>query len=289
MAWLQLIRLALLPTIVWDFVAGFILLQTPWITSLGYGLLSLLCLYHGGMVLNDVRDLPFDRQHQRHRPLVMGKIAPLPAFLFSLFLFTGAFCFAHLSSPNLAQPTLWLFAIILAYDLSGPNLRAFAGPALLAAARAFSFCFAAFVVHGDRAILAMGYLPLLSYALYFLFLSRLAQTEEQGIPGMRGLSMLLMAAVSPFLLLYTSPITLSFLPVLLLFATYLLQPAWKHRHLFWQPEQVQLFVRRSLGAGPMVVGLALLTQLPFPQACLGFLSLGVSFLVGFLATTWAPE
>ncbi|MHC4380090.1 MAG: hypothetical protein ACYSU1_03240, partial [Planctomycetota bacterium] len=162
--------------------------------------------------------------------------------------------------------------------------------ALLAAARGFSLCFAAFAVLGfEQTRLAIGTGPIASYALYFLFLSRLAQNEESGIHGLNGLSFMLMGAVAPAILFYDGQPSWFFLPAWICFAIYLLRPAIARRHEFWEPGTVRTLVRHGLGSAPLIPALSLLANGDGNLAAQALLAIPVCLLVRHLARTWAPE
>jgi len=289
-SWLQLARIALMPTILWDFYVGLLLVGGIWerTTFLAGG--TLLLLYHGGMMLNDLRDIQEDREASRARPLVDGRIAPAAASIMVLLFFGGAIVMAESAGPHLRWPTLILLAIILAYDLSSSGLRQHIGPALLAAARALSISFAAYAslgFDGGRAIL--GYGPVGAYALYFMFASRLAQKEEHGVQGVNGLSFLFMASLAPAILFYDGAVSPFFIPAWICVALFVLRPAFQARYEFWGPEKVQSMVRHALGSAPLIPGLVLLASGDTDLMLKAMIAIPVCLSVRFLARTWAPE
>ncbi len=259
--WLQLLRAALAPSILWDLVAGALLAgHAPgpaWFPPILAGLL----LYHAGMVLNDVADLPRDLADRPSRPLPAGRVRPGAALALGLGLLAGGLLVLFVLAPDLLPVGLPLAAAIILYDFGGPGLRRQLGPGLLAASRA--------------AALLLGMLgpgapprartPLLvaacgAQALYWLFLSRLATHEERGCQGMRALPFLLLAGVAPLVLLRhgLSMPSLVFAGAWLPLPLWLLLPSWRLRHGHWSPPLVQAAVRRALTAGPWIPGLALL-------------------------------
>jgi len=287
-AWLELMRAALGPTVVWDFVVGILLAGISWHDGLWWALTSLVLIYFAGMILNDWRDRPLDAEVGRTRPLVDGRIQPNTALAIAVLMFGGAYVCALRSGPHLGDFALWLIAIVVFYDMIGAQLRKHLGPALLGAARAFSICFGVIATVGaDQLRESMGIAAPLCYALYFVFLSRLAQREEYGVRGLNGLAFIVMAAASPALLTQFATPTWLFYPGWLAVAALLLVPAWPHRHSFWEPKQVQIMVRRSLSLAPLIPGLCLLaspdqqTQLYAPIALL------VCVLVGRLVRSYS--
>lgn len=274
-AWLELMRAALGPTVVWDFVVGVLLAGIGWHDGLWWALTSLVLIYFAGMVLNDWRDRALDAQVQRRRPLVDGRIHPTIALVVAAMMLTGAYVCALRSGPFLGDFALWLMAIVVVYDMIGAQLRRHLGPALLGAARAFSICFGVIATLGATELRdSLGIATPLTYALYFLFLSRLAQREEYGVRGLNGLAFLVMAAASPALLTQFQSPSWIFYVGWLAVAALLLVPAWPHRHSHWEPRLVQVMVRRCLSLAPLIPGLCLLaspdrqTQLYAPIALL---------------------
>ena len=280
LAWLRLIRVALAPTIVWDVLAGLLLaapalgaadgaaaagLADPFQTRFLWPLAALLCAYHGGMALNDWADRGLDREAGRRRPLTDGALSPVVAFATAVLLLGASAAILMLVLDGDAQRIgLLLLGTVVVYDLGGQTVREHFGPVLLAMARSISLMLAPIWALGmDGVARAIGPLPVLAYALYFLFLSRLAQREERGLPGMRALPYLMMAAAVPFLLLADGSGSLLVIPAWLALAVWLLRPAWPLRHREWSPEQVQAAVRRGLVAGPTIPAMALLA---FPPA-----------------------
>jgi 4-hydroxybenzoate polyprenyltransferase len=260
-AWLELMRAALGLTVAWDFLVGITLAGVVWQPRLWWALAALLSIYFAGMILNDCRDRAIDAAAERHRPLVDGRIRPLTALGVGLLLLGTGYLCALRSGPHLAQFSLYLMAIVVLYDLLGPGLRRHLGPALLGAARSFSLCFGAMAALGPETLLAdMGVAAPLTYALYFLFVSRLAQREESGVAGLNGLAFLAMASVTPALLAQFERPAWPFYPVWLLIAAVLVLPAWPRRHESWSPAQVQHMVRRGLGLAPLIPGLMLLSS-----------------------------
>jgi len=289
-AWLQLARIALAPTILWDFLVGMTVAGLVWDYHALLALLALLSLYHGGMILNDIRDRAIDLEAGRSRPLVDGRIAPIEAILVTGILFLGALALSFAVGFHLGYPALCLLGIILLYDLSSGEVRRYLGPALLAAARALSLGFGVFAVHGmEDGLQILGYGILGGYALFFLFVSRLAQREETGVTGMNGLAYLLMAAFAPAAVYFGGEPSWWFLPAWALFMAHLLRPAWPIRHEVWSPHQVSALVRHGLGSAPMVLGLNLVATGEPLFALLGLGSVVVSRSVGLLARRWAPE
>ncbi|UZO80577.1 UbiA-like protein EboC [Aquimarina sp. ERC-38] len=133
--YLRLMRPPNLPTAVADILAGAAisgLVQQIAITTSGYGSLLFLvgatiCLYAGGVVLNDVFDYKIDIKERPERALPSGLISLKNAAIFgSLLLFTGVI-FAFMASTTSGGIAIILaFAIILYDSVSKHN--SFLGP-----------------------------------------------------------------------------------------------------------------------------------------------------------------
>ncbi|KAA3608044.1 MAG: hypothetical protein DWQ01_13275 [Planctomycetota bacterium] len=287
-AWLQLTRIALLPTLLWDGIAGAFLSGSWQESSFGFALLCGALIYHGGMVLNDVADASLDREHRPNRPLVRGAISRPLALAVGLLMQFAALCLAWFSfHPEGWKLVAFLVMLVLVYDFGGPLIRKSAGPVLLALARATSLFLPAAAAWGFRESLSSELLcwTAFSYAIYFLFLSRLATLEEQGAAGMRALQYLVAAGMVPFGLVHLSGglwVGIAWL----LWAAMLLPAGFRDRHIFWSPERVQAAVRQSLSLAPWILGMALLlSETPWLAA----LAPAVSLLVTTLARRFAPE
>lgn len=116
--WGALLRLSLLPSALADVAAGLVLGGSdPFRWSALPAFLASLCIYHGGMALNDWRDRHADRALRPDRPLVSGAIAPGSALAVALLgLILGPLC-AALISPHAAL--IWCGVALCAaiYDL----------------------------------------------------------------------------------------------------------------------------------------------------------------------------
>ncbi len=74
-AWLRLVRVAALPTALADVWLGAALVGRLFsVEALAVSGIS-LALYSAGMILNDVHDVAWDREHNAHRPLAAGEIS----------------------------------------------------------------------------------------------------------------------------------------------------------------------------------------------------------------------
>jgi 4-hydroxybenzoate polyprenyltransferase len=115
-SWLHLCRISNLPTVWSNVLAGWLLAGGAWDSGLGWVMLCGSLMYCGGMVLNDVCDAAFDRQHQPHRPIAAGRVSWAGACLGALLMLAMGL---GLGLSSGAQPPLLLglAVAIVAYDL----------------------------------------------------------------------------------------------------------------------------------------------------------------------------
>jgi hypothetical protein len=205
-----------------------------------------------------------------------------------MYCFAASICYLYFE--KIFNLSLYLIATVLVYNFSPSALRKHIGPALLATARAFSLIFGAAALLGPgQAINNIAYTNIMCYALYFLFLSRMAQHEEDGIAGIRGLSFVGMACLSPFLLLATDSYTPLLIVCLLTFAVFTGRHAWACRGQYWSQEIVQAQTRSSLCLAPVVLGLCLLASEHSGNHWLALASIGVVVLTTTLAKSFTIE
>lgn len=123
---LSLCRASNLPT-VWMNVLTAALLSAPdtspaLIVALA---LALSCFYCGGMAMNDLCDLAFDRVHQPYRPIVAGRLSEKAAQATMVLLFVVGFALlATAPSHNGLLGGLALLAVIWIYNAFHKRFRA---------------------------------------------------------------------------------------------------------------------------------------------------------------------
>lgn len=292
MAWPRLLRLALAPGIAWDWAAGILLAGLSFAPEHLWLLLILLCVYHGGMVGNDLADRAEDKRHARRRPLTDGSLRPSAAIAALILLWGGALALAAWVVPAAWTVTFLLVCAAAIYDFGSGVVRAALGPALLAAARATSLLFVPIVALGsDGAMDRVGLGPPAAYAIYFLFLSRLARREERGAPAAFGFTLIAIGAAAPLIACVGAPTAW---PAWLAAAAFLLwrlvQAGRAGGMRAWSPEQVRAQVRASLAAAPLVPAIALLTR-PWESGLAAWAPLGLLTLLAVrtLARILPPE
>jgi len=89
--YLELVRPPNVTTAMADVLAGDAVAGAPWPGSVGWLLGATVCLYAGGIVLNDVFDLDIDRHERPERPIPSGRVTRAAAARFGgLLLAAGA-------------------------------------------------------------------------------------------------------------------------------------------------------------------------------------------------------
>ena len=142
-----LTRPANLPTAASDILAGLaivsftsgeglsLLLLHKW--NALFLVLSSICLYAGGVVLNDVFDIEVDTIERPERPIPSGLILIKSATLFGIFLFVLGVLFAFLSNALSGYLAIALCMVIVLYDALGKK-HSFFGPLNMGLCRGFN-------------------------------------------------------------------------------------------------------------------------------------------------------
>jgi 4-hydroxybenzoate polyprenyltransferase len=179
LAWGRLLRLSLAPSAAADVAAGIVLARGTW--PAGFGPLALvggsLCVYHGGMALNDWADRAQDARQARGRPLASGLVAPRAGLLVALVLLCAGPVWASLAAPRCGLTLAIIALLATLYDLRGRG--PWLGPLLLASCRALNL--GAGVLYGlERGgpPAPIAWTSLALYAAYVGSLSRLARLED---------------------------------------------------------------------------------------------------------------
>ena len=175
--WGRLLRLSLAATAVADVVAGSALagvtLERPLDVLRLVG--ASLCVYHGGMALNDWADREVDARVRADRPIPSGAISAGTALAAALGLFLLGVLLA-LGVSREAGIAAGLVALLAAgYDLFGRG--AWTGPLLLGLCRAGNLGLPLVAFAGED-VLAWGLAPL-AYGAYVFVVSRLGRYEDE--------------------------------------------------------------------------------------------------------------
>ncbi len=176
----QLLRVSNAPTVLSNVMTGWSLgvaLHPPgsidW-SFLAYLGVAFLCLYHGGMVLNDAMDASIDARERPARPIPAGDIPRPAAFCLAAGLLIVGAAMLAFTTPRAALCALILLFLIIAYNA----LHRFhiMSVALMAACRAMIYITAAVSVSGDLRwppVITMA----VALALYIAGLSIVARRE----------------------------------------------------------------------------------------------------------------
>lgn len=182
LAWGALLRVSLSPSAAADVAAGVVVGAGAWPAGLAPFALILasLCVYHGGMALNDWADRAHDARTRPERPIPSGAIGAGQALAAAVVLLVAGplLALAAGTTPALLLAAVALLAAL--YDVAGRG--PWRGPLLLAACRAgnvgagLALGLAA-ASAAEPSALEIG-APLALYAAYVFVLSRLGRMED---------------------------------------------------------------------------------------------------------------
>ncbi len=179
LAYGRLLRLSLAPSAAADIAAGIVLAGGVWPAGWRPFLLmfSSLCVYHGGMALNDWADRASDAQGRPSRPIPSGVIAAHSALVLALALLLAGPLLAYFVAPRCALLLGAVSVLATVYDILGRG--PWLGPLLLAECRAGNLG-AGVVLCLQLPEFAASHLVILValYGLYVFCVSRLARIED---------------------------------------------------------------------------------------------------------------
>jgi 4-hydroxybenzoate polyprenyltransferase len=189
-SWGRLLRVSLAPTAVADILCGSAISGATRDSAPLVGLLVVasLCVYHGGMALNDWADRDRDAKVRRERPIPAGAISARAALFTALAgLLLGPLVAATVS----LSAGLWALGIAslaATYDLVGRG--PWNGPLLLGLCRAGNLSLPAMALGVDPSLAVLAACAPALYGLYVFTLSRLGRLEDgeagplgDGVPG----------------------------------------------------------------------------------------------------------
>jgi 4-hydroxybenzoate polyprenyltransferase len=171
--WLVLARASNLPTVWSNCIAG------CWLGGWNSpATVVLLCVagslfYTGGMFLNDVCDVAFDREHKADRPIVAGQVTRKRAGILSALLFLSGLLLALAIKPNVLLFGAFLVVLITTYDLMHKHVSG--APLLMGACRFVLYLTAA--AAGAFGVTLRAFIFASGLALYVVGLSYLARGE----------------------------------------------------------------------------------------------------------------
>lgn len=171
---LQLGRVAAVPTVWSNCLAG-------WLLGGGGSPLNLLvlclgasCLYLGGVFLNDAFDADLDRLHRRERPIPSGRISLDAVWRWGFaWLGLGTVLLVLLGNPTGAFSALLLFSILL---YNAMHKLVAAEPLLMAACRFFLLLTAASV--GEKGAAGLAVWSAIALGLYITGLATLTRHQH---------------------------------------------------------------------------------------------------------------
>ncbi|HIG88030.1 MAG TPA: hypothetical protein EYQ25_13450 [Planctomycetes bacterium] len=183
----RLTRISLAPTAIGDPIAGMLLASHGDLPEAKLLLLIplSLCLFHGGLVLNDWSDRGVDQDTRPDRPIPSGRVSPSSALSLALGLLLGGVLLGSALDPRTGLATLGLTLLIVAYDL-GPRGK-WLGPLTMGACRAGNVALAyacSLWVMGEPTNLFLEqtlpgrFLVPLAYGCYVVLISGLARAED---------------------------------------------------------------------------------------------------------------
>lgn len=174
----RLLRLSLAPSAAADIAAGVVLGARAWPGGVQPFLLILasLCVYHGGMALNDWADRTRDERTRPGRPIPSGALRPATVLGLAGGLLALGPLLAWIAAPRSGLCLTAVAVLAIAYDLG--RRGSWMGPLLLGACRAGNLGSGiALGVSDARLRPELVIVPLL-YGLYVFQVSRVARLED---------------------------------------------------------------------------------------------------------------
>lgn len=178
---LALYRASNLPTVWMNVLTAALLTSVPvaW-SHIALLALALSCFYCGGMAMNDLCDLSFDRVHQTHRPIVAGRLTVREARYAMMLMFLCGFgLLAIAPSPWGPISGVGLLAIIWIYNRYHKDYPA--SVFVMAAARLMVYVVTALSLtdHVAPAVWLAALLQML-YVAVLTFVARLEHRSPKG-------------------------------------------------------------------------------------------------------------
>ena len=116
----RLLRVSNLPTCVANVLTGAAIgmqFQEVFLAKLAALVVSISCYYCGGMILNDLCDLNYDKLHRPDRPIVTGNVSFRTALTITVFLFVLATAILYIIAAHALILAAALLASIILYDV----------------------------------------------------------------------------------------------------------------------------------------------------------------------------
>ncbi|GBF41739.1 polyprenyltransferase [Leptospira ellinghausenii] len=115
-SYLILLRPANLVTAVADILAGMAIVSFPWVKGGSLLILASICLYAGGVVLNDYFDRNIDSIERPERPIPSGKVPSKHALYMGIFLFGMGLLFSFLYSEISFIISISIVVFVITYN-----------------------------------------------------------------------------------------------------------------------------------------------------------------------------
>lgn len=274
-ALIELLRPANVVTAAADVLAGYAAAGAAQPRTLPWLLASTVCLYAGGIVLNDFFDRHLDAEERPERPIPSGRITARAAGTIGFVLLFAGIAFALCATAAAAVIALAISASVLLYDIWGKHQRFF-GPFNMGMCRALNLLLGVAAVPalvGSRLTLAL--LPL----IYIAAVTTLSRGEVRG--GKRSVAAFSLTAIV-FVIArmvrigfnaYSQTAALVTLLVTALLAWRVLPPFWRAYN-----EPVSMVIRKAVRAGVLSLVLldaAIAASYSNPLFCLIILTIAV--------------
>lgn len=184
-AWLELLRAPNLMTVPGDPIAGFLLSGGAAVSGLTHVMpvmLSSVCLYSFGLIMNDLADVETDRRERPMRPLPSGRISLSAGRLAAVFFLVWGLTMAWMTGRDTGIVAVALALAIVCYNVLLKN-RPVSGPLSMGSCRGLSMMMGAAAGGGVDLRVALGIAGLTLYVAGF---SAIAQGEmKRTSVGMR--------------------------------------------------------------------------------------------------------
>jgi len=212
-AWGRLLRLSLAPSAVADALAGLTLGAWgafPLDARAALMPLASLCVFSGGMALNDWADRAGDAATRPDRPIPSGAVPARAALWVAILLLATGPALAHAVTPAAGLCLAVVAATAALYDVLGRG--AWLGPSLLGLCRCGNLAagvIAGFALSGAEFPPPWALAACIAYGAYVFFASRLARLEDDedeadlgGRPLRALLGVCAVLALAPWLVLW---------------------------------------------------------------------------------------
>ncbi|TGM57505.1 polyprenyltransferase [Leptospira biflexa] len=174
--YLILLRPANLVTAIADSLAGMAIVSFPWEKEAMFLLLASVCLYGGGVVLNDFFDEELDSKERPERPIPSGKVSSLHAFLLGTALLVLGVFFSCLYSEISLVISICIVFLILLYNRFAKHSIIF-GPLVMGLCRGFNLILGMTMI---KTIPSFGMSLAILPVVYIAAITLISQNEVSG-------------------------------------------------------------------------------------------------------------